>query len=74
LRAGGAVHFPIGAAGAHQMLNGSESIVRYLMVAAHAGLDIIEYVDEAKVIAYSHAPSLVESGTLFVTHELSDDR
>jgi hypothetical protein len=41
--------------------------------AAHSGLDIIEYVDEARVIVYGHAPFLVDTGTLFVTLELPDD-
>jgi uncharacterized cupin superfamily protein len=66
------VHFPVGAAGAHQVLNRSQQVVRYLMVAAHSYLDIIEYVDESKVIAYSHAESLLQGTSLFFSHKLED--
>ena len=73
LAEGDVAHFPIGAAGAHQVINRSDSVVRYLMVAAHSGLDIIEYVDESKVVAYSLADSLLQGERLFFSHELADD-
>jgi hypothetical protein len=43
------------------------------MVAAHSGLDIIEYVDDAKVVAYSNADSLLQGQPLFFWHEFTDD-
>ena len=46
--------------------------MRYLMVAAHSNLDLIEYVDEAKVVAYSSADSLLQGEPLFFWHELAD--
>jgi hypothetical protein len=49
-----------------------ERLVRYLMVAAHSNLDLIEYVDEAKVVAYSSADSLLQGEPLFFWHELAD--
>jgi uncharacterized cupin superfamily protein len=73
LEEGDVVHFPIGARGAHQVLNHSKDVVRYLMVAAHSGLDIIEYVDESKIVAYSHADSLLQRETLFFWHELNEE-
>lgn len=73
LEEGDVVHFPVGARGAHQVLNRSESVVRYLMIGAHSTLDAIEYVDEAKVVVYSHAESLLQGESLFFWHELSDD-
>jgi uncharacterized cupin superfamily protein len=70
---GDVVHFPIGAPGAHQVLNRSADLVRYLMVAAHSGWDIIEYVDESKAVAYSSADSLVQGEPLFFWHEFTAD-
>jgi uncharacterized cupin superfamily protein len=70
LKRGEVVHFPVGADGAHQVLNRSEAPARYLMVAAHTGADAIEYVDERQVVVYSNAPSLVQVEGLFFTHDL----
>ncbi len=70
LAPGDVVHFPLGAPGAHQLLNRSEAPVRYVMAAAHTGVDVIEYPDERRVVAYSHRPSVVAPKTLFVDHEL----
>ena len=70
LARGEVVHFPVGADGAHQVLNRSDAPVRYLMVAAHSGADAIEYVDENEVVVYSNSPSLVQSEGLFFTHHL----
>jgi uncharacterized cupin superfamily protein len=66
---GDVVHFPTGAAGAHQVVNRSDEVVRYLMVAAHGAMDAVEYVDEARVLVYSHRKSLVQDGTLFFSHD-----
>ena len=73
LEEGEVVHFPIGARGAHQVINRSEGVVRYLMIGAHSTLDAIEYVDDSKVVVYSHAESLLQGEPLFFSHELSDD-
>jgi uncharacterized cupin superfamily protein len=73
LACGDVVHFPHGAPGAHRVENRSDGPVRYLMVAAHQGLDIIEYVDEGEVLAYSHRPSLLADETLFIRHRLAQD-
>jgi uncharacterized cupin superfamily protein len=70
LARGEVVHFPVGADGAHQVLNRSDAPVRYLMVAAHTGADAIEYVDERQVVVYSNAPSLLQAEGLFFTHDL----
>jgi uncharacterized cupin superfamily protein len=73
LAEGDVVHFPIGRAGAHQILNQSSATVRYVMVAAHSPLDIIEYVDEAKIVGYSRAESLLVETPLFFEHQLPRD-
>lgn len=70
LTRGEVVHFSLGAPGAHQILNRSDGPVRYLMVAAHTGTDVIEYVDEQQVVAYSNWPSVLEQEGLFFTHDL----
>jgi uncharacterized cupin superfamily protein len=58
---------------AHQVLNRSGEPVRYLMVAAHGVLDIIEHADERRVLAYSHRPSLLGDERLVVSHELTPE-
>lgn len=73
LKEGDVVHFPVGARGAHQVLNHSSSVVRYLMVGAHSGLDIIEYVDEGKIVAYSNEESLLQGEPLFLRHSLGNE-
>ena len=73
LSRGEVVHFPIGADGAHQVLNRSDANVRYLMVAAHSGLDAVEYVDEQTVAVYSKSPSLLQEEGLFFSHDLPPD-
>ena len=70
LARGEVVHFPVGADGAHQVLNRSDSPVRYLMVAAHSGTDAIEYVDEKQVVVYSTLSSVLQREGLFFTHDL----
>jgi len=54
---GDVVAFPRGRDGAHGTLNRSDAPVRYLMVAAHEPLDVIEYPDEGKVAAYGRTTS-----------------
>ena len=73
LSRGEVVHFPVGADGAHQVLNHSAAPVRYLMVAAHSGVDAIEYVDERQVAVYSKSPSLLQEEGLFFSHDLPSD-
>jgi uncharacterized cupin superfamily protein len=71
LERGDVVHFPVGAGGAHQVINRTGSVARYLMVAAaRTGMDAVEYVDEGEVVVYSHESSLVQEGSLFFTHQV----
>ena len=73
LEEGDVVHFPIGATGAHEVINRSQRPVRYLMIAAHSTFDAIEYIDDSSVVVYSYTDSLLQDGQLFFTHELTDD-
>ena len=57
LEEGDVVAFPRGRDGAHGTLNRSDEPVRYLMVAAHESLDVIEYPDEGKVGIYGRSTS-----------------
>ncbi len=73
LHEGDIAHFPVGAAGAHEVINRSSDTVRYLMIAAHSPLDVIEYIDESRIVVYSHADSIIQPAGLFFTHEAPAD-
>jgi uncharacterized cupin superfamily protein len=70
LEEGDVVHFASGPAGAHQVVNRSDDVVRYLMAAAHSNLDVIEYLDDAQVVVWTAAESLQLGKPLFFVHEL----
>lgn len=69
---GAAAHFEPGPAGAHQLLNRSDEPVRYVMVASHVTPDVVEYLDEGKVIAWAATESPQQGHQLFVEHELHE--
>ena len=52
-RAGDVVCFPRGKDGAHQIINGTDSPIRVLMLSSMVGPDIVEYLDTGKVAATS---------------------
>jgi uncharacterized cupin superfamily protein len=70
LEEGDVVHFPSGPAGAHQIVNRSDEAVRYLMAAAHSGLDVIEYLDDSQVVVWTATESPQQGKPLFFVHEL----
>lgn len=51
LNEGDVVHFPKGPAGAHQLINRSESPARYLVAASHVSPEIVQYPDSGKIAA-----------------------
>ena len=73
LEEGDVVHFPTGPEGAHQVLNRSDGIARYVMVASHIPLDVIEYLDDAQVVVWTAADSPQQGEPLFFVHELKRD-
>lgn len=73
LSEGEVAHFPLGAAGAHQVLNRSDGVVRYLMAASHSPLDVIEYVDESKVLVWTATESPQQGKPLFFAHLLTGE-
>jgi uncharacterized cupin superfamily protein len=70
LEEGDVVHFPAGPDGAHQVINRSDGVVRFLMAASHSGLDIIEYLDDSQVVVWTATDSLQLGKPLFFVHEL----
>ena len=58
LREGDVVAFPRGRDGAHGTLNRTDEPVRYLMVAEHGSLDVIEYPDNGTIGIYGRTASL----------------
>jgi uncharacterized cupin superfamily protein len=73
LEEGDVAHFPAGPDGAHQVINRSDGVVRYVMAASHSPLDVIEYLDESKVLVWTAAESPQMGKPLFIVHELTDD-
>jgi uncharacterized cupin superfamily protein len=57
LAAGSVAYFPTGPGGAHTVLNRGSEPVRYVMVAAHATPDIVEYPDEGTFAAMAKTSS-----------------
>jgi uncharacterized cupin superfamily protein len=53
---GSVVHFSPGPEGAHAVMNLGDAPVRYLMLAAHASPDIVEYPDKGEFAAGSVLP------------------
>jgi uncharacterized cupin superfamily protein len=70
LEEGDVVHFPAGPDGAHQVLNRSDDVVRYLMAASHSHLDVIEYLDDSQVVVWTASESPQQGKPLFFVHEL----
>ena len=67
---GDVVPFARGATGAHQVLNRSDAIVRYLMIGSHASPEIIEYVDSGRIAAMAKTQSQTGEPLLaFFRHE-----
>lgn len=60
---GSVAHFSPGPGGAHTVMNLSDAPMRYVMIAAHASPDIIEYPDKAEFAA--GAKSLSQRGEPF---------
>ena len=57
LRPGDVVHFPRGAAGAHQVRNEAGGTARFVVVAAGTTPEVVEYPDTGKLAALAKTPS-----------------
>jgi len=71
LAEGDVVHFATGPEGAHRILNRSDGVARYLMVASHIPLDVIEYPDKHEVLVWTAAESPQSGEPLFIVHDLA---
>lgn len=60
IRAGDYITFPVGEAGAHQVINTSDEPVRYLCFATERDPEVIIYPDSNKVAAASHHPPEID--------------
>lgn len=54
---GSVAHFSPGPGGAHTVMNLGDEPVRYLMMAAHASPDIVEYLDTGEFAAFAKPTS-----------------
>lgn len=57
LPAGSVVHFSPGPEGAHTVMNRSGEPMRYVMIAAHASPDVVEYPDKGEFAAVAKSES-----------------
>lgn len=73
LKEGEAVHFPAGPTGAHQLVNRSGKIARFVIAASHAVPEIVEYIDEGVATAWSIHDSLVTGQSLEFRKNLRED-
>jgi uncharacterized cupin superfamily protein len=71
LREGEVVHFPREPEGAHQLLNRSEVVARYVIAAAQGTPEIIEYPDSGKIAAMARTETS-SGGPLFTVNRLAD--
>jgi uncharacterized cupin superfamily protein len=71
LQEGSVVHFTPGPAGAHTVMNLSDSPLRYLMVGSHTTPDIVEYPDKGEFAAMAKTESQ-RGGQFFVRQQLPD--
>jgi uncharacterized cupin superfamily protein len=56
LAAGAVVRFPIGEAGAHQLVNDTEDDAMFLAISTHGQADVVIYPDEGKLCAAERTP------------------
>jgi len=71
LEPGDAVHFPKGAAGAHQVINRAEEPARYVVADAHVSPELIEYPDTGKILTMARTESQ-RGGPIWTVHRLDD--
>jgi uncharacterized cupin superfamily protein len=69
LEEGEAVHFPRGPAGAHQVINRSNAPTRYVIAAASATPEVVEYPDSGRVLA----AALTNGGPLWTMHRRENE-
>lgn len=68
---GDVVHFPRGAAGAHQILNRTDEPARYVVADSKVSPEVVEYPDSAKLAAMAQTESQ-RGGPIWTVHRLDD--
>jgi uncharacterized cupin superfamily protein len=71
LAEGDVATFPRGRDGAHQLMNRTDGVVRYLIAAAHGSPEVIEYPDRSLLVVGSKTPSL-DGSELFTAFRTAD--
>ena len=69
LEPGDFVHFPRGAAGAHQVVNHTDEPARYVVADTKVSPEVVEYPDSGKFAAMART----ELGLFWAVHRLDDD-
>ena len=69
---GDVVHFPLGPAGAHEIRNDDEAVVRYVVAGTRVSPEVVEYPDLGQLTAQSRLDSQ-HGGPLFVIHTLEEE-
>jgi uncharacterized cupin superfamily protein len=72
LEAGDVVHFPRGAAGAHQVVNRTGDPARYVVADAHVSPELVEYPDSGKLAAMARTESQ-RGGPIWTVHRLAGE-
>jgi hypothetical protein len=72
LEEGAVVHFPLGPDGAHELRNGTDEPVRYIVAGIRVSPEVAEYPDLKQLTAQSWFPSQT-GGPLFVIHDVKDE-
>jgi uncharacterized cupin superfamily protein len=69
---GEVVHFPTGPAGAHEIRNDTDGVVRYVVAGIRVSPEVVEYPDLGQLTAQSRLESQ-HGGPLFVIHTLEEE-
>jgi uncharacterized cupin superfamily protein len=72
LEPGDVVHFPRGAAGAHQVVNRSEEPARYVVADTKVSPEVVEYPDSRKFAAMARTESQ-QGGVFWTVHRLANE-
>ena len=72
LAEGDAVHFELGAGGAHGLRNDTDEPVRYLMASTLSSPEVVEYPDLGQLTAQARTPSLT-GDRLWVIHDVKEE-
>jgi uncharacterized cupin superfamily protein len=73
LEPGDTVHFPRGAAGAHQVVNRTDEAARYVIADTKVSPEVVEYPDSGKLAAMARTESQRGGGPIWTVHRLDHE-